>query len=311
MKLSKEAKVGLLVTASLAALLWGLNYLKGKDVFTSRNNFYAVYPSVEGLVQSNPVFMNGLRIGIVNDIDFMPDNSGRLLVQLLIDNDVFISKNSVARIFNADLIGTKAMRIELGDNPQSAENGDTLLAMMEFSLTQQLSKEAGPLKEKTERLIVSIDSTVTMIRQLFDPATKNNLRSGINHLSNSLASFDKLTDANGRLTVMVNNMASITSNLKENNEQISKIINNLESISDSLAKAQFASAIANADRVLAESNAIMQKINSGQGSLGLLVNDQTLYNNLSTVSKDLDELVKDLKENPKRYLHFSVFGKKQ
>jgi phospholipid/cholesterol/gamma-HCH transport system substrate-binding protein len=177
--LSKEAKVGILVTAALAALIWGLNYLKGKDVFTSRNKYFAVYQNVDGLVTSNPVFMNGYRIGIVNSIDFMPDNSGRLLVTLLIDNDVFVSKNSIARIFSSDLIGTKAMRIDLGNDPTPIADKDTLKAELEYSLAQKVGEEVGPIKDKTERLIVTIDSLASMLYLLFDPGTKNNLRKAL------------------------------------------------------------------------------------------------------------------------------------
>ena len=137
------------MTAALAALIWGLNYLKGKDIFTSRNRYYAVYQNVDGLVSSNPVFKNGYRIGIVNSIDFMPDKSGNLVVTLLIDNDVFVSKNSVAKIFSSDLIGTKAMRIDLGTDLQPLNDEDTIHAELEFSLAQQVGKQMGPIKDKT------------------------------------------------------------------------------------------------------------------------------------------------------------------
>ncbi|CAN5431912.1 MlaD family protein [soil metagenome] len=311
MKLSNEAKVGILVTASLAALLWGLNYLKGKDLFTSRNKYFAVYDNVDNLVTSNPVFLSGYRIGIINDIDFMPDKSGRLLVTMLIQKDVFIPKNSIAKIFNADLIGTKAMRIDLGTDSESLKDEDTLHSELESSLAQQLGKEVGPIKDKTERLIVSIDSVVNMLYTLFDPSTKNNLRSGISHLNGTLSTLDhSLGNDQGKLNIMISNLSSITTNLKNNNEQINKIIDNLAQVSDTLAKAHFASTIANADQVLFQSAELLKKINSGQGSMGMLINDPILYNNANTTAKDLDELLKDLKANPKRYVHFSVFGKK-
>ncbi len=312
MKIPNEVKVGILITAALAALLWGLNYLKGKDVFTSRNKYYAVYSSVDGLVASNPVLMNGYRIGIVNDISFMPDNSGRLLVSLLVEKDVFVSRNSVAKIYNSDLIGTKALRIDLGNNTDRLEDGDTLVAELEQGLADKVGKELGPLREKTEALVVSIDSMVTMLKTVFDPNTRNNLQSGIGHMNNTLASFDEMMNSDkGKLKIMIDNLASITTNLKENNAQITNILNNLSQVSDTLAGEHFANTIRKAEEVMEQTNEIMSKINSGEGSLGQLVNDKGLYNNLDSTATSLDALLKDMKDNPKRYVHFSVFGKKQ
>ncbi len=311
MKLSKEVQVGILMTAALAALIWGLNYLKGKDIFTSRNRYYAVYQNVDGLVSSNPVFMNGYRIGIVNSIDFMPDKSGNLVVTLLIDNDVFVSKNSVAKIFSSDLIGTKAMRIDLGTDLVPLQDEDTIHAELEFSLAQQVGKQVGPIKDKTERLIVTMDSLAAMLYNLFDPGTKNNLREGIGHLNKTLGSVDELVSSDrSKLGIMLGNLSSITTNLKNNNEQINNILDNLSSVSDSLAATHFASTVAKADLTLEQMSQVMEKINKGQGTLGQLVNNDTLYQHLDQSAHDLDELLKDLKANPKRYVHLSVFGRK-
>lgn len=311
MKLSNEAKVGILVTASLAALIWGLNYLKGKDIFTGRNRYYAVYQNVDGLVTSNPVFMNGFRIGIVNRIDFMPDQSGRLVVTLLIDNDVFVSRNSVAKIFSSDLIGTKALRIDLGDAREALQDEDTIRAELEFSFAQQMGKQVGPLKDKSEKLIVTIDSLASMLYQLFDPSTKNNLREGIGHLNHTLAEVDQMmADDRSKLNVMLGNLSSITTNLHNNNDQINRILSNMHTISDTLAAVNFNETIHRADQTLIQMEQMLEKINKGQGTLGQMVNNDTLYQHLDQSARDLDLLLKDLKANPKRYVHFSVFGKK-
>lgn len=311
MKLSNEAKVGILVTASLAALIWGLNYLKGKDIFTGRNRYYAVYQNVDGLVTSNPVFMNGFRIGIVNRIDFMPDQSGRLVVTLLIDNNVFVSRNSVAKIFSSDLIGTKALRIDLGDAREALQDEDTIRAELEFSFAQQMGKQVGPLKDKSEKLIVTIDSLASMLYQLFDPSTKNNLREGIGHLNHTLAEVDQMmADDRSKLNVMLGNLSSITTNLHNNNDQINRILSNMHTISDTLAAVNFNETIHRADQTLIQMEQMLEKINKGQGTLGQMVNNDTLYQHLDQSARDLDLLLKDLKANPKRYVHFSVFGKK-
>lgn len=312
MKFSKEARVGLLITVAMAALIWGLNYLKGQDFFTTSNKYYAVYDNVDGLVKSNPVVMSGFRIGIINHIDFLPDKSGRLLVTLLVKRDVFVSKDASANIFSSDLLGAKSIRIDLGKSSEKANDGDTLIPVLESSLTSKLGKEVGPVKDKVENLVVSLDSVTQMLHQLFDVNTKNNLRSSINHLNNSMNSLDQmLTSDDGKLKMMFANLESISRNLKNNNDKITHIIANLSSVTDTLAKARFASAINNADLALEQFNSVMTKINKGEGSLGMLVNDQKLYTNLETAAKNLDELLKDLKANPKKYVHFSVFGKKK
>ena len=312
MKISNELRVGILVTLSLALLLWGLNYLKGKDFFTTSHKYYAVYNNVDGLVKSNIVIMSGYRIGIINKIEFLSDHSGRLLVTLLINSDVFISKDATADIYSSDFLGSKGMRITLGKDDDAAQSGDTLLGVLETSLVSRLEKEVGPVKTKAENLIVSLDSTTQMLRDIFDASTKHNLRSTISHLNNSLGSMDNMINSdNGRLKIMLENMESITTNFKLHNKEIGLIIDHLAQVSDSLAKANFASAINNADQVLEKTFQVMDKINKGEGSLGLLVNDEKLYRNLETTAKDLDELLKDLKANPKKYVHFSMFGKKQ
>jgi phospholipid/cholesterol/gamma-HCH transport system substrate-binding protein len=309
-KFSKEARVGLLVTAAMAALIWGINYLKGQDFFTTSNKYYAVYDSVDGLVKSNPVIMSGFRVGIINNIEFLPDKSGRLKVTMLINNDVFVSKDATANIIAADLLGAKAMRIDLGKSPEQAEEGATLRAVLETSLTSRLGSEVGPVKDKVENLIVSLDSVAQMLHQLFDVNTKNNLRSSINHLNNSMSSLDNMLGEDGKLKKLFSNLESISANLKNNNEKITHVLNNLSQITDTIAKARFTSAINNADLALGQFNNVMQKINSGEGSLGMLINDKKLYSNLETAAKTLDELMIDLKANPKKYVHFSVFGKK-
>lgn len=311
MKFSKEARVGILVTTALAALIWGLNYLKGQDFFTTSNKFYAVYDNVDGLVKSNPVIMSGFRIGIINDINFIPDKSGKLLVTLLINDDVFISKDAIANIFSSDLLGAKAVRIELGNSTEPAKDGDTLISILETSLTSKLGKQVGPVKDKVENLVVSLDSVAQMLHQLFDKDTKSDLRNSISHFNNTMSSLDHMmSEENGKLQLIFTNLESISRNLKNNNEEISHIVSNFSQLSDTLAKAQFVSVINNADKALFQFNEIASKINKGEGSLGLLVNDKQLYTNLDSAAKSLDQLLIDLKANPKKYVHFSVFGKK-
>jgi phospholipid/cholesterol/gamma-HCH transport system substrate-binding protein len=310
MKFSKEARVGILVTVALAALIWGINYLKGKDFFTTSNTYYAIYNNVDGLVKSNPVVMSGFRIGIINKIEFLEDKSGRLLVTMLINRNIFVSHDATANIISSDLLGSKAMKIELGTDKNKAADGDTLFGIVESSLSSRLGKQVGPVKDKVESLVVSLDSLTEMLQQLFDPQTRRNLKAGIDHLNNSMSSLDNMMSNDGKINRMFSNVESLTSNLQNHNKQLATILENFSSISDSIAKSQLQSAINNATQALAEFNLLVQKVNKGEGSLGLLINDKNLYTKLETASGDLDLLLKDLKANPKRYISFSVFGKK-
>lgn len=312
MKLSNEAKIGILLTATLALFIWGLNYLKGRDLFTSRVRYFAVYDQVDGLVSSNPVFMNGFRIGIVNDISFSDDKSGRLVATLLIDKDVYISRNSVARIFSTDLIGTKAMRIDLGNSTEQLQNGDTLTSGVESSFAQQFGQEVGPIKDKTERLIVSIDSLTSHMRKALNEENRSKLTGSLSHLESSLAGLDRMiNNEQSKFNKMIGNASAIVENINTHEAEISSILSNINQLSDTLAAIGFKETVASAGHAIDQLNLVLDRINKGKGTLGQLVGNDSLYQNLESSANNLDSLLIDLKAHPKRYLHFSVFGRKE
>jgi phospholipid/cholesterol/gamma-HCH transport system substrate-binding protein len=314
-KFSKEVKVGLLVTSALVALFWGANYLKGIDIFTSDNRFFAIYNRVDGLVPSSDILMSGVKVGQVEKIRFMEDRSGRILVTLRVTSKAEIGKNTVARIFSSDLLGGRAVDLVLDSNSPVAVDGDTLVTEIASTLTDQME----PLKLKAEKLIESIDSLAVTMRKVFDPEAKGGLGDGFESLNRSFANVERLsgsldnmiTPSDGKLRVMIANMESISSNIKSHNDELANVMENFSRISDTLAKANLASTINNADRTLAQSAEIMEKINRGEGSLGLLVNNDSLYHALAKSAVSLDSLLIDMKANPKRYVHFSMFGKKK
>lgn len=312
MKLSNEIKVGAIVTAAIAGLIWGINFLKGTDLFTNTHKIYAIYDNIDGLVSSNRVIINGYRIGHVKKIRFLPDNSGKMIASLTVRPDIFIPKNSIARIVSSDFFGGKAIQIELGNDSLQVEDGDTLNSELKSGIEQQL----GPVKDKAERLIESLDSVATAFHILMDASTRRNISSSFSHLAVVLTNLEQTTSAlnnmitgDGKLKRSIDNIESISSNLKNSNEKISNILTNFSSVSDSLAKADLATTIYNLSNSAAELNSILNKINKGNGSLGKMVNDDSLYVNLSETVATLDKLLLDLKANPKRYVHFSMFGK--
>jgi len=313
LKISKEIKIGIVFVVGLALLYWGINFLKGRDLFKNERTFYAVYDQINGLVKANPVLVNGFRVGQVDDIYFQHSNSKKIIVVLTItNNDLIIPSNSIARIISKDILGTRAIDLILGDGGTVAKEGDTLVSEVQPPLTDEIK----PIKEKFENALVSLDSVLLAIKEVFNEKTRKNLEASFENVQKTISNLEHITynidnlvtNQHHNLGDIINNVASITQNIKNNNDKIQNIIRNFSDISDTVAKSNLASAINNADKSLKDFSEIMEKINKGEGNLGLLVNNDSLYNNLEKSSKELNELIEDIKLNPKRYLNFSVFG---
>lgn len=319
MKISKEFKIGIVVVVAIAAFIWGLNFLKGSNLFTHKNYLYAVYPRIDGLIEANPLLVNGYKIGQVNKISLIPSDSGyKVLVKFLLTEDIQIPRGSKAKAFSSDLLGSKAVEVIYGPSSEFLQNGDTLVAESEESLKASVDKRIAPLQAKAENLISSIDSVMTVVNSVLNKKTRENLDKSFESVRKAILSLEqtayKLDDLIGSEKVKISSILShlngITSNLDKNGQKIDNIINNLSTMSDSLAKAQLKEAINNADKSMQELNILLAKINQGQGTLGKLAKNDSLYNNLNKSSEDLDKLLKDLRFNPERYIHFSVFGRK-
>jgi len=315
MKLSKEVKVGIIVTAGIVLLFWGMNFLKGRDFFTSQKLVYAVYDHVDGLAPSNPVSVNGMKIGLIKSLQLLPDHSGHIVVSMHVNNSVNIPRNSVAQIFNTDLLGGKGIRFLMGDSKDEMRNGDTLESDIMRSLSEEVSSQVAPLRNKTESLIASLDTVLNIMRVVFNEKTKDNLRASFASLSKSMVSIEHIAgnldqemSQEGRIRQMFRNMESISENLKANNESISNAIKNFSAISDTLAKANLASTIIQTREAVTQMSIFLEKVNKGKGSLGQLANNDSLYFNLNSSARNLDALLSDLKANPKKYVRFSVFG---
>ncbi len=307
-------KIGLLIITSIALLIWGMNYLKGKNIFKSENQYYVVYNNISGLSVANSVVINGYKIGQVDDIKFVQDTSEYLIVTLLIDEKFKIRKGAVAQIYSADLMGTKAVQILNNDNSELHANGDTLISSIEGGLKEQVSMQILPLKNKAEDLIASLDSAIIIIRTVFNKKTQENLKNTfasiritISNLESTTFTLDTLLKKEkSKLAKIFSNVEKITGNLKNNNEKLTNIINNFSSISDSLSKADIASTINKADQALLQFNYILKTINKGNGTISQLLHNDTLYNNIENASYHLSRLLRDIHENPKRYMHFSL-----
>jgi phospholipid/cholesterol/gamma-HCH transport system substrate-binding protein len=315
MSRSKITKIGVLVILSISLLVWGMSYLKGKNPFKREVVYYAIYPDVNGLSISNPVLINGYKVGQVMDIDYIQDTVSLFRVSLRLDSKYKIKKESVAQIFSQDIMGTRAIRIIMGKSKEYHTGNDTLLAATEGGLVEQVNMEIAPLKKKAESLISSLDSAIIIVRSIFNEKTQENLRNTFASIKTTIENLERstftldtlLTTEKSKLAKIFSNVEAITANLKNNNEKITTIINNFSNISDSLAKADIASTLAKADKALLQFNETLYSINHGQGTVSQLLNNDTLYQNIENASYHLSRLMRDLHENPKRYMHFSVF----
>jgi phospholipid/cholesterol/gamma-HCH transport system substrate-binding protein len=320
MRLSKEARTGLIITVGIVLLFWGLNYLKGKDFFTSQKLVYAIYPQVDGLLTSNPVQVNGLKIGLIRSLTLLTEQNGKVLVSMHINKKVHIPANSIAEIFSTDLLGSKGIRIVMGNSANELQDGDTLISNIQKSLPEEVSAQVAPIKLKAESILLSLDSVLLVLREVFNENTKNSLRRSFESISNSLLSIEHITSSmdtvmakEGRLKVIFENLESITTNIKENNEKITTMIENFAAISDTIARSHISETLENTKKTLEQTSGIMSKVNSGEGTLGQLANNDSLYNNLTATAHSLDLLLNDFRNNPRKYLNVSLisFGKKR
>ncbi len=317
-KIRKELKVTLVFFITLILFIWGVNFLKGSDLFQSKRKFYVVYDSIDGLMTANPVQINGYKIGIVSKIDFLDTKSGKILVELLVDKSIDIPKNSIAEIASPDLLGGKVVKLVLGNGPL-ATNKDTLTGKIQLGAVDQMITKLNPISEKAENVMSSIDTILLSVKSVFNLQNQQNLANSFNHiqlslehLSSTLSVFDyAVTNNKSNISEFVASLSEITKNIKKNNSKISNIIENFSTISDTLAKANFAQTIKSTEKAISDFQIMLDKVNRGEGSLGQLANNDTLYFNLQRTSESLDLLFKDIKSHPKRYVHFSIFGKKE
>ena len=317
MKISNELKIGVLTAVAILLFIIGYNFLKGTDVFSSTDTYYARYDEVDGLGLSNFIKIKGLNVGRVTNLVLEKGKQGGIIVEFTVDEDFKLPKGTVARIVSSDLLGTKAINLELSDTTIFYQNGDTLASAMQESLTKSVTAELLPVKQKAENLLSSIDSVLTIIRTIFNEQTTNDIKksvtsitSTLNHINKSAANVEDLLVQNtSRIDRIFGNIESITLMLKNNENNISAVLSNLNNITDTLAKSNLKQVISNAQLSLENVAVILEKINKGEGSLGLLINDEKLYMNLEKTSLDLDLLMKDMKLNPDNYVHFSIFGR--
>ena len=304
MKITREVKTALLVIGAILLFIWGYSFLKGRDLFNSYRTFYVVYNDVEGLSPSAPVTLNGLIIGKVTGIEFT-DQLGKLRIQMQVKTDFPISKTSHATLYEPGLLGGRQIAI-IPDlkNTVMAEDGDELISGLKPGMLSVVGEKLSPLQAKVEATVVTADSLLNNVNNVFDKSTQENLRRTIAEMSETMQQFSKT--ANSLNGIVAGNKTKIDATLANLNHTSA----NFAAISDSLNQANLGQAVKKLEQSLANVDKIINDVESGKGTLGKLLKDEAMYNNLTDASNELKELLADIKNNPKRYVHFSVFGKK-
>ncbi len=319
LKLSREFKVGMYIVIAIGILYWGVNFLKGNDVFASGTTYYAVYQNTEGLTKAKAVQINGYQVGLIDEIYFHPDRSGRLVVRMKMQQEYPIASNTIAKIHSSGLLGDKSISLILGDASDLAQPGDTLASDVEETLTEAVNEQVAPIKAKAEHLLGSLDTAVTLLTGFLNEETRNNFVKSFDNLQRTFENLENSSEilnaylANNQesFSKLAENLESISRNLKENNDNITNVLSNLSDVSDSLQKVNIISTFKKVDGAVSELNVALERVNSGEGSLGALINDRELYNNLNDASDALNRLLLDIKYNPNKYVNVSVFGNKR
>jgi phospholipid/cholesterol/gamma-HCH transport system substrate-binding protein len=298
--MKKELKIGIIMVIILGSVIWGVNFLKGKNVFSRTKNYVVIYDEVNSLLESNGVFVKGYKVGHVSDIRFTDKTLQKLTVIIAIERDIRIPRGSVAKIYSEDLMGTKAVELLFSHDKSFLDEGDTMVADIEVSVAKQLE----PYKSQAYRLLSSMDSLSNAILNVFNSATVKNLHETFQNINISTESLALSSNAIENTLI---NLESITKNLRDNNNKINSIISNLNKFSDTLSTVSLQNSVRRLDETLTSTAAIIENLKKGHGSLGKVINNDSLYNSLNKSIADLDSLILDLNKNPKKYVHFSVF----
>ncbi|GAA0744972.1 MULTISPECIES: MlaD family protein [Flavobacteriaceae] len=296
MKISREVKTAILVISGIVLFIYLFNYLKGENLLDSSRTYYTVYDNVEGLAPSTPVTINGFSVGKVQDISFTDDGSGKLLVKLLVDNDFKFSKNSKAQLYDLGLIGGKGVAIiPAFDNAEIAKSGSYLESSVKGGLSELVNQRLTPLQEKIETMMVSADSLLSNLNDVFDEEAKANLRGSIAGLNQTISSFKSTSETINKL--LKDNQESLNSTLAN----AENLTNNLSKITDSVADANLGATLKNLQQTVNGLNSVLASIDNGEGTIGKLLKDDALYKNLEGASKEMELLLLDIKLHPARY----------
>lgn len=302
-----EIKVGLVGLGILILLFFGIKFLKGIDIFNKEVSYHVLYKDVSGMHESNYIYLNGMKVGYIKDIKALDNRAENFLVTIFISSKVNMTKDSKIVLFNADMLGSKALRLELGHG-ELLHKGDTITGEIEIGMLDKLGTAITPMAENLDSILSATKSILNQQNRDNIQRTLANLESTSRKLNDISQQFDGLIDSEkNKIKNIIANTESITTNLKDNNERLSNIISRIDQITDTVAQANIGSTLSETSRTIERLNKVLGIIENGKGNLGLLINDEGLYRNLNESARKLDGLIEDIKANPKKYVKISVF----
>ena len=306
MKISKEFKVAALAAISGIILYLGVRFLKGTEVFSSNNTFYVVYDSVDGLTASNPVLINGLPVGYVDAIRLQQKKDNQILVALKIEENIILGDSTSAVLSTSDLLGSKAVVLNVKNINSPLEEGDTLIAEKDVGIAELV-------QAKTLPIIDQLDTTITRINILLAAFVQDtsSVSNTLENVEQTTFEVESMVSENRRdLNTVISNFRKLSEALADSERGIEPLMVKLNDVANKINEIELQSTVMKVDSTMANLQAITQKIEQQEGTMGKLVNNDSLYVNLNQTVSDLDSLLVDLKANPKRYVRFSIFGGK-
>jgi phospholipid/cholesterol/gamma-HCH transport system substrate-binding protein len=309
--LSNEVKVGIIAIITIVVFIWLYNFLKGKNLINKDATYYSVYERVGGLGESSPVEVNGYRVGVVQSISFLDPASGKLLVEFSVDKGFKLPKNTTAEIIPISVLGGMKVQFVYGNGPGFYKDKDTIPGSLAESITDMLENELVPVKDRITHLITDLDSVISSINEIVDADFKKDLGSTMSNLTSTTGNISEILGSKKQeLKSTLDNLTNFSKMLSNNTGKLDSTFGNIRSITDTLASADIYGTVNNLRSSLQKTTLMLDNLNNGKGSAGLLLTNDSLYNNLNASIQSLNIFIKDLTENPKRYVHFSVFGKK-
>ncbi len=306
MKVSRELKTGVVAILIIVLSVWGFNFVKNQSLYKKTRTFYAEYSNVQGLIPTSPVTINGLRVGKVTEITFHPTKKGMLIAHILLTNDVQFSKNSIAHIYSPDFISGKSLKIDIIDDGAAfANSGDTLRGEIDSGILGMINEQIAPLQSKVESFVVNTDSVMQSLSAVLDVENQKNIKNSLRKLSLTLDKFHNI--ANNADHIIADNKSKMDSILNNTN----LAMQNFAQISDSLQQANLGATMLKLKESLESFSVILDSIENGHGTIGKLMVDDKLYDNLEGATKELEELLREVKLHPKRFVNISLFGKKE
>jgi len=311
MKITHEIKVGAVALITIIAFILMYQFLKGTALFTSTDTYYIVYDNISGLTESNPVEINGYQAGVVQDVKLINDGSGKILVSLSVDKHFNIPKDTKAEITTATLIAGMKIILRMGESSELCHSHDTIQGYVATSIFDRLSQTISPLEDNITDMILKLDSVVSALNDLFTPQMTGNIKSTMSNVNDVTASLRDISESKkDELIGAIEELKVFTAMLSDNSSTIDSTLKNIEQISDAVASADIDSTLTSLRSSLGNLDDIVKGISKGEGSAGKLITSDSLYTNLNNTLYNLDLLLQDMKENPKKYVHFSLFGKK-